>query len=311
MSRTLQLICVLIATAHLGSPRSAAADRDPLPASISLPDGFQPEGIAVGRGATIYAGSLATGAIYAANLVTGAGRLLVQPQAGRAAVGLDFDPRTSLLYVAGGQTGAAQVYDSVTGAMVASYQLTTDPGTFVNDQIVTRDAVYFTDTRLPVVYRLALGRDGRPRPSDAVTTIQLGGDYLHLPGLPNGNGIVASRDGRTLIIVHTFLGVLYRVDVETGYATEIDLDGASVFAGDGLLLRGDRLYVVQNTLNQISVIDLDRHCARGELERVIADDRLDIPTTIDDFAGGLYVVNARFTTTPLPDTRYTIERVAR
>lgn len=88
--------------------------------------------------------------------------------------------------------------------------------------------------------------------------------------LPNGNGIVASRDGRTFIIVHTFLGVLYRVDVKTGFATEIDLDGASVFAGDGLLLRGDRLYVVQNTLNQISVIDLDHHCARGELERVIA-----------------------------------------
>jgi hypothetical protein len=34
-----------------------------------------------------------------------------------------------------------------------------------------------------------------------------------------------------------------------------------------------------------------------------------VPTTVDDFAGALYLVNARFNTPPTPDTTYSIVRV--
>ena len=48
-----------------------------------------------------------------------------------------------------------------------------------------------------------------------------------------------------------------RVDSATGKASLIDLNGANVLNGDGLLLEGDDLYVVQNANNQISVVDLN------------------------------------------------------
>ena len=62
------------------------------PDLIPLPDGFRPEGVVVGNGLDIYAGSLATGAIYRADLRTGQGEIIVPPQGdGTIAVGLSFD----------------------------------------------------------------------------------------------------------------------------------------------------------------------------------------------------------------------------
>jgi sugar lactone lactonase YvrE len=300
----------LVVTGLVAAQPAAASGRL-FPDTISLPNGFRPEGIAVGHGATIYAGSIGTGAIYAASLITGRGSVLVPPQTGRAAIGLSFDPRTNLIYVAGGPTGAAYVYDARTGATVATYQLTTETTTFINDQVVTPDAVYFTDSQRPVIYRVPLSRRARPAPAAEVTEIALGGEYVHVAGAFNTNGIVASFSGRTLIIAHSELGLLYRVDAETGEATTIDLDGATVDSGDGLLLHGDQLFVVQNQLNQIAVIDLDRRFESGEVTQVLTDSRFDIPTTIASFFGQLYVVNARFGTPPTPETTYTIEKVRR
>ena len=67
----------------LGAVAGAAA----FPQVISLPDGFQPEGIEVGKGNTFYVGSRVTGAIYRGNLRTGAGNVLVPGGQGRLATG--------------------------------------------------------------------------------------------------------------------------------------------------------------------------------------------------------------------------------
>ena len=53
------------------------------PATINLPNGWLPEGVVVGRGHVIYAGSRRHGAIYAADLRTGQGFVAVPPQQGR------------------------------------------------------------------------------------------------------------------------------------------------------------------------------------------------------------------------------------
>jgi hypothetical protein len=308
MKRTGLSFLAVLALAVSISPQLAAADRL-FPPTISLPNGFRPEGIATGRGATILAGSIGTGAIFAANVITGEGRTIVPAQPGRAAIGLSFDPRTNLVYVAGGPTGQAYVYDVRTGATVALFQLTTE-SSFINDQIIVSDAVFFTDSLRPVLYRIPLSRGARPSPDAEVEEIPLSGDYQQVAGF-NVNGIVATQGGRALIIVQSATGKLFRVDPESGDAQEIDLGGFTAASGDGMLLRGDTLFVVQNALNQIAVIDLDRRATRGEVERIITDDRFDVPTTIAEFFGQLFVVNARFSTPPTPDTTYTIERVGR
>jgi hypothetical protein len=46
------------------------------PNLIPLPDGFRPEGVVVGKGPAIYAGSLATGAVYRADLRSGQGEIV-------------------------------------------------------------------------------------------------------------------------------------------------------------------------------------------------------------------------------------------
>ena len=116
-------------------------------------------------------------------------------------------------------------------------------------------------------------------------------------------------DGHTLIIVNSTTGTLYSLDAETGVATAIDLGGASVPNGDGILLRGKTLYVVQNFLNQITVIKLNSDWTSGEVTGVITSDNFRIPTTITFFGGALYAVNARFDTPPTPDTEYEVVRV--
>ena len=60
---------------------------------------------------------------------------------------------------------------------------------------------------------------------------------------------------------------------------------------------------------RFAVVRLDRRLASGSVTATISDPRFDVPTTIDAFGGGLYLVNARFNTPPTPDTTYTIVRV--
>jgi hypothetical protein len=203
---------------------SAAASAAAFPTVLALPTGFGPEGIDFGRGPTFYVGSIPSGAVYRGDARTGAGAVLVPPQAGRQASGLKYDGRRDRLFVAGGLTGQAYVYDAATGATLATYQLTA-PGTgLVNDVVLTRDAAYFTDSFRPVLYRVPLAPNGDLAPGGA-EEIPLSGDYVSVPGQLNGNGIAATPDGRTLLLVNSATGALYRVDPATGVADQVDLGG--------------------------------------------------------------------------------------
>lgn len=304
---SLRRIFVLLLLVVLSLTGIASVSASTFPEVIPLPNGFQPEGIASGNGTTFYVGSIPTGAIYRGDLRTGTGEILVQPQPGHSSIGLKFDPRSNLLFVAGGATGKAFIYDAETGNLVAEVQLSTDPS-FINDVVITRDAVYFTNSSQPVIYRIPLEKNGQPVTS-GVETIPLTGEYQFTSGVLNGNGIVATPNGKTLIVVNTAEGALYRVDPETGFATRIDLGSENVVNGDGLLLQGKTLYVVQNFSNQIAVVDLSPDLTSGTIERLITNPLFDIPTTIARFGNSLYVVNARFSTPPTPDTSYFVLRV--
>jgi sugar lactone lactonase YvrE len=274
------------------------------PATIPLPDGFRPEGIASGNGHTFFVGSLADGAVYEGDLATGEGAVVVPGQAGRVAVGLKFDSRSGLLFVSGGPTGKAFIYDADTGALAHEIQLTTPPTTFVNDVVVTTEAAYFTDSMRPVLYRVALDANGLP--TGISQEIQLGEDFEFIAGAFNSNGIDAVPNSSLLIIVNSTTGDLYTVDPTTGDATLIDLGGGSVDRGDGILLQGKTLYVVQNAFNQIAVVELSNDFASGEIVDLITSSSFRVPTTIAAFGSSLYVVNARFGPPPTPDTEYEV-----
>jgi hypothetical protein len=270
------------------APTAAEAKR--LPEVIELPTGFQPEGIAAGRGPTFFVGSIPSGAIFRGSFRTGAGAVLVPGRTGRAAIGVAFDPRGDRLFVAGGPTGRAFVYDASTGADVATFELTTSPS-FVNDVVVTRTGAWFTDSFNKVLYRIPIGKHGSLGAS--AQTVPLSGDIAFADGF-NTNGIDAKGNGKTLVIVQSNTGKLFTVEPESGVTNEIDLGGGDVMSGDGVLLRGGRVFVVQNFLNRVAVVKLRRGFREGEVVRHITDSDLDVPTTIDEFAGRLWAVNARF-----------------
>lgn len=306
-SRRSLLFLLLIA---LSVTMIAAAPFQAFPDVIELPDGFQPEGIAVGKGSTFYVGSIPTGAIYSGDLRTGEGDVLVPAQAGRAAIGLKYDERTGLLFVAGGLTGYAYIYNGETGENVDEIQLTTGPA-FINDVVITQDAAYFTNSQQGVLYRVPLENNGELPATPTVDPISLSGDYVFTPGAFNANGIAATPNGKTLLIVNSVDGALYNVDPATGVATRIDLDGATVPNGDGILLQGKTLYVVQNRLNQIAVVELNADLTEGEIVDTITSSAFRVPTTIARFGNSLYAVNARFGTPPTSDTEYEVVRVDR
>jgi sugar lactone lactonase YvrE len=299
------VLALAVAALCLLAP-SAASAQSRLPDVIALPAGWQPEGIANGPGATMLSGSLATGDVIAVNLVTGQYRTFVDAPAGRTAVGLEQD-RFGRLWVAGGATGQAYVYGR-DGSPVATFTLGTPPNTFINDVVVTHDAAWFTDSMDDVLYKVPIGRGGA---LGIPVAVPLTGDYVHAPGF-NLNGIEAAAGGRWLIVVQSNTGTLYRVDPATGAATAIDLGGATVARGDGLLVQGRRLYVVQNVFNKVAVIDLDpRTFASGAIVDELTSPNFDVPTTVAAFGNRLYLVNARFGTPPTPSTPYTMVAVPR
>jgi sugar lactone lactonase YvrE len=286
---------------------SAAVAKSSFPEVIALPNGWQPEGIAVGNGTTFYVGSIPTGAVYRGDLRTGKGSTLVQGGSGRAAIGVEFD--RGRLFVAGGPTGKAFVYDARTGAPAGELQLATGGGaTFVNDVVVTKRAAYFTDSNRAVLYRVTLSKNGAPAAS--AQALPLTGDFQLVAGF-NLNGIDATPNGKLLVVVQSATGKLFVVAPGTGATREISLGGATVPNGDGLLLHGRTLYVVQNQLNRIAVIALAKGFGSGTIARTITDPDFDVPTTIGRHGDSLYAVNARFGTTPGASTPYSVVKVTR
>ena len=146
---------------------------------IELPNGWRPEGVEAGPQHTLYVGSIPTGAVRQIDARTGQSFTLVQPTAGRSAIGLEYDRKSKRLFVSGGGTGAAFVYDAETGAPIADYLLTPAAPRFINDNVLTKDAVYFTDSQRPWLYRLPLGPGGALPAASEVQTIPLSGDYAH------------------------------------------------------------------------------------------------------------------------------------
>ena len=276
----------------------AAAAAKAFPEVIPLPNGWRPEGIEAGRQHTLYVGSIPQGAVRQVNAATGESFTLVDPTPGRSATGLEYDKRGERLFVSGGGTGATYIYDARTGDPIADYLLNPAAPRFINDNVLTKDAVYYTDSMRPWLYKLSLGPRGQLPAT--FETIPLSGDYVHQAGF-NLNGIEATADGKTLIAVQSATASLFKIDPATGVADRIELTGGDAMNGDGLLLEGRTLYVVQNQLNRVAVIRLAADLGSGTVLRHLTDPDFQVPTTIDRSGSRLYLPNARFGV-PSPDT---------
>lgn len=143
--------------------------------------------------------------------------------------------------------------------------------------------MYFTNSFAPEIYLLPWSGPGHKLPS-SVITIPLTGDWDQLVGANiHANGIAVLPD-QTLYIIHSTSGILYRV-FPNGVAQEVsvmDLAGepTTSLAGDGILLDGKTLYIVQDiSLNRVRVFDMTSATTGREI-KTITDAYFDDLTTI-------------------------------
>jgi sugar lactone lactonase YvrE len=199
-----------------------------------------------------------------------------------------------LLFVAGGFTGQAYIYDTRSGATVASYQFGTPDSSLINDVALTKDGAWFTDSFQAQLYFVPVSRAGVP--GLTFRTLALSGPAATLigNGAVNLNGIQATANGKTLIVAHSANAQLDTVDPATGASATIA--GVSVPDVDGIVLEAGRLWAVQNFSNQVSRIRLRPDLSSGVVEEVITSPLFQIPTTAARFGRRLAVVNAKFDT---------------
>lgn len=307
--------------------QSAIAGDKPFTKIVPTPDGSPHEGFAIGKGSTAYNGS-PDGSIYRVDLRSGQGEVLVpvqDPDVANACVilGMRVDPRTNYLFVAGCFAGNAFVYDADNGALLMEYQLNVSPDFgVVNDLTITKDAVYFTDSFRPVLYRLPLSKNGAlPLDSSTVTEIPLPPEFAVDPSAEpccGGNGIVSTPDGTTLIVGHSNLAQLYRVDPATSDVAPIAVDEPLSGFLDGIAMQGHTLYIMTPydfpgppvSIDRIQVVELDKGNLSGTLVDTVTDPDLDGVASGAIFGSSLYVNNARYVSFPWPsDTQFWLTKL--
>lgn len=266
-----------------------------LAASVPLPDGFQPEGVA-SFGATLFVGSLADGRIWRADARTGLGAVLLPGQTGRSLRGLHVDARSGLLWAVGneGSTGVVLGVDTRTGAL--RYRIEVPGSVFLNDLTPSRDGLWVTDSRVDRLTQVVLDRRGRPV-VNPLRFVPLVGSWPDVPaGAISANGIRTLWDG-SLLLDNSTAGGLWRVDPATGIAGAVPIAGGTLTGGDGLLIEGRTVYVVRgNDQASVSVLTLSlgRQGLTATFRGRVTNPALQVPSTATRVGGVLYAVNARF-----------------
>lgn len=286
--RTRHALIAIATTALLGFGAAQVPDGV---TSYELPgEGLFPEGVAyhAGSGAAFVTGA-GNGALYRIDLASGDVDTGWAPGTRPPFGAIGLAAGAEDLWVAGGMTGEIVRVDIATGDTEATLATPEAEATFLNDLTVAPNGdVYVTDSNRPVLFRIPAGSD----------TVE---SWLDLEGTPvpfgegiNLNGIVVSDDGRHLITVHMSSGTLYRIDVANRDVVQVDLGGATVDGGDGLVLDGTTLYVVQNGPDQVTVVELEDDLASGAVAGVLADERLTDAATAAKVGDALLVTNAQF-----------------
>ncbi len=210
------------------------------------------------------------------------------------AMGMAADIAHDLLFVAGGRTGQGYIYDTRSGATVATYQFAAPstpaapPTTVINDVALTNDGAWFTESRQALLYFVPVSQAGIPETT--FRTLAVSGPAATIGGGVNLNGIQATPNGETLVVSHSVNAQLHTVDPTTGASATIA--GVSLPHVDGIVLEAGRLWAVQNHSNQVSQIRLDPDLTAGAVEAVITSDLFQVPTTAARVGSRLAVVNS-------------------
>ncbi len=277
--------------------------------SYALPERIvQPEGIAT-AGGSFYTGSRVNGTIAVGSVRTGTTRILARGGVRGRTSSLGMEVAGSTLWVAGGPTGRVFALDRRTGATKAVFRLTGAGDPFVNDLVIKGGAVYVTDSLRPQLYRIARSAVADGGTQDVASFLGFAGTPLtYVEDENNLNGIEVS--GGDLLSVQSSTGKLWKIDPGSKEVSEVAVTGGPLTNGDGLLVQGRRLYVVQNALRTIARLQLGTGDTAARVTAKRRSSVLPYPTTIARSGGSFLLPNARFDKEP-GTVDYTVGSVPR
>jgi Cu-Zn family superoxide dismutase len=226
------LVIALLLAATAGLAVTLAQDQ---PDEYILPgDEVYPEGIAVQESTgNFFVSSTTDGTIFRGHVDDPDTEVFLPGgEDGRVvAVGLAVD-NTGRLFIAGGPSELLFVYDTESGDLLAALDA---PGGFFNDVAVTSSGdAYFTNSMIPVLYRVTQDADGEYILEE---WLDLEGTAIEYVEGFNLNGIVVTPDDQYLIVIQSNTGQLFRIEIATGDVVEIDTGDVELTAGDGLVLQ--------------------------------------------------------------------------
>jgi sugar lactone lactonase YvrE len=298
--------------------------------SYNLPDNAFPEGIAVDEEAGVfYASSLSQGTIFRGNLTEpNAGVFLPGGIDGRTiTLGLNLDLERKRLFVCGGHTGMAFVYDTNDGRLLGRFSTGVTPtadfqnaSTLLNDVAVLPSGdAFFTDSAVPILFRLPVDAVGQSGPQTLEPWLDFTGTPLvyqtegpNFLDRVNANGLIATEGGQYLIVLQTNTGKVFRVTVSTKEVVEIT--GVSFPVGGGIVLGRDNVAYGISPRPALATISFAANFTSG-----IVADLPNMPTDLLSpsaaaLAGNrLLVVNSqidKFLTNAEPVTPFTIRAIS-
>jgi sugar lactone lactonase YvrE len=264
-----------------------------------------PESVTVDQSnGTFFVGSVKEGTIYKGRV--GASELAVFSPGGAdgrsMATGMFF--ADNRLVVVGRQTGLIFVYNVGNGRLISKLDNGLRTGqTFLNDTTFAPDgSAYVTDSVNPVLYRVAPAKTGQYELQEFLKFEGTPVKYVNAPGPAgiNVNGIVATADGRYLIISKRNENMLFRVDLKSREIVPVNMPTDMLNTPDGLFLQGNTLYVAQNLPKTIAVVKLSADFSRAELDRTISHPTFAFPTSVARYKNKLLVVSSQFDTAGSP-----------
>ena len=292
---------LLVATTlpALASPASAHDSHRSRPDTYELTGddgGSKFEGIGVDRHQrTFYVSEVTGGEIHRGNVRTGETEEWMPEGAdGRfTARGITTD-RHDRIYIAGGPNGIETdrpdlwIYDK-DGNLLAALRVN-EPDAFINDVTIGPDgAAYFTNSNAPQIFRVAKhhGEWTVTTWADATGTIAQEDGF-------NLGGIVVSRNRKALVVAQGNVGRLWRFDLHTAEATQIDTGDTDLTNADGLVRRGRNLIVVRNFSRMITTVRIDRDAQHTQPVNELATDPDKVFTTAKIAKGRLLIIDSHF-----------------
>ena len=174
----------------------------------------------------------------------------------------------------------------------------------LNDLVVTKNGdVFITDSFLPTLWHITAAQvaahGGTPRGIPVGPEI----NYVSDPYPFNLNGIVALRGGRSLVVVQSNTGHLFRIDLDEGAPDGREIHRIAVDPlndGDGLLIDGSDLVVVQPA--GLTFVRLNFRADRGRVIERRSNPSLREPSTVARGRNWYLIVNADFSSSVTPFT---------